>query len=99
MEECEAICTRLAIMVNGQLKCLGSLQHLKHKFGSAYSLVLKLKPSDDMYDILEETNAVEDYTHNYFPGSKLQDEQVGYIHYQISSSITWADIFGKIERC
>ena len=31
MEECEALCTRLAIMVNGQFKCLGSLQHLKSK--------------------------------------------------------------------
>ncbi|GAA6076007.1 phospholipid-transporting ATPase ABCA1 isoform X1, partial [Tachysurus ichikawai] len=29
MEECEALCTRMAIMVNGQFKCLGSLQHLK----------------------------------------------------------------------
>ncbi|XP_013927414.1 PREDICTED: ATP-binding cassette sub-family A member 3-like, partial [Thamnophis sirtalis] len=28
MEECEALCTRLAIMVNGQFKCLGSPQHL-----------------------------------------------------------------------
>ena len=31
MEECEALCTRLAIMVNGQFKCLGSIQHLKNK--------------------------------------------------------------------
>ena len=34
MEECEALCTRLAIMVNGKLKCLGSIQHLKSKFGA-----------------------------------------------------------------
>ncbi|CAF4800489.1 unnamed protein product [Rotaria magnacalcarata] len=33
MEECEALCTRLAIMVNGKFKCLGSIQHLKSKFG------------------------------------------------------------------
>jgi ABC-type multidrug transport system ATPase subunit len=32
MEECEALCTRLAIMVNGQFKCLGSIQHLKNKY-------------------------------------------------------------------
>jgi ATP-binding cassette, subfamily A (ABC1), member 3 len=32
MEECEALCTRLAIMVNGEFKCLGSVQHLKSKF-------------------------------------------------------------------
>lgn len=31
MEECEALCTRLAIMVNGQFKCLGSTQHLKSR--------------------------------------------------------------------
>lgn len=32
MEECEALCSRLTIMVNGKLCCLGSLQHLKSKF-------------------------------------------------------------------
>ena len=26
------LCTRLAIMVNGQFKCLGSIQHLKNKY-------------------------------------------------------------------
>ena len=31
MEECEALCTRLAIMVNGTFKCLGTIQHLKYK--------------------------------------------------------------------
>ena len=34
MEECEALCTRLAIMVNGQFKCLGSTQHLKSRYFS-----------------------------------------------------------------
>ena len=31
MEECEALCTRLAIMVNGRYKCIGSPQHLKNR--------------------------------------------------------------------
>ncbi|MED6268573.1 ATP-binding cassette sub- A member 1, partial [Characodon lateralis] len=31
MEECEALCTRMAIMVNGRFKCLGSIQHLKNR--------------------------------------------------------------------
>jgi len=42
MEECEALCTRLAIMVNGQFKCLGSTQHLKAKFGTGYILIVKV---------------------------------------------------------
>ena len=32
MEECQVLCTRLAIMVNGTLKCLGSPQHLKNRW-------------------------------------------------------------------
>ncbi len=42
MEECEALCTRLVIMVNGSFLCLGSPQHLKSKFGQGYSLMMKL---------------------------------------------------------
>ena len=42
MEECEALCTRLAIMVNGQFKCLGSPQHLKNKFGEGFTLIAKV---------------------------------------------------------
>ena len=41
MEECEALCTRLAIMVNGTFKCHGSIQHLKNRFGSGYTLTLR----------------------------------------------------------
>ena len=32
MEECEALCTKIGIMVSGRLQCLGSVQHLKHKY-------------------------------------------------------------------
>ncbi|CAG2114445.1 unnamed protein product [Medioppia subpectinata] len=30
MEECDILCSRLAIMVNGRFKCIGSPQYLKH---------------------------------------------------------------------
>jgi len=33
MEECEALCERIGIMVAGQFRCIGSSQHLKSKFG------------------------------------------------------------------
>lgn len=36
MEECDALCTRLAIMVNGEFKCLGSPQQLKNLYGDGY---------------------------------------------------------------
>lgn len=42
MEECEALCTRLAIMVNGEFQCIGSSQHLKNKFSKGYTINMLL---------------------------------------------------------
>ncbi len=33
MEECEALASRLTIMTAGRLRCLGTVQHLKSRFG------------------------------------------------------------------
>ena len=43
MEECQALCTRAAIMVEGSFKCLGSVQYLKNRFGSGYTLMIRVK--------------------------------------------------------
>ena len=43
MEECQVLCTRLAIMVNGTLRCLGSAQHLKNKLEINVKLYFVLK--------------------------------------------------------
>ena len=45
MEECEALCTRLAIMVNGEFKCMGSTQHIKDRFGDGYIVIIRIKGS------------------------------------------------------
>ncbi|EYB99829.1 hypothetical protein Y032_0119g792 [Ancylostoma ceylanicum] len=47
MEECEALCTRIAIMDKGQIRCIGSKQHLKNKFGEGHSLTVKMKSQSD----------------------------------------------------
>nr|BAE00316.1 unnamed protein product [Macaca fascicularis] len=43
MSEAEAVCDRVAIMVSGTLRCIGSIQHLKNKFGKHYLLEIKMK--------------------------------------------------------
>ena len=48
MEECEALCDRLAIMVNGQFQCLGGSQHLKNKFAQGFTIIIKLLRSHEM---------------------------------------------------
>merc|ERR1712154_158069 len=66
MEECEALCHRLCIMTAGQLRCLGTPQHLKSKFGKGYQLDLTLEDrqhggneGDDEKSIEADKQAVE----------------------------------------
>nr|XP_033818311.1 ATP-binding cassette sub-family A member 5 isoform X2 [Geotrypetes seraphini] len=42
IEEVDALCDRVAILVSGQLRCIGTVQHLKSKFGSGYYLEVKV---------------------------------------------------------
>uniref|UniRef100_A0A1D1XQT2 ABC transporter A family member 1 n=1 Tax=Anthurium amnicola TaxID=1678845 RepID=A0A1D1XQT2_9ARAE len=44
MTEAQALCTRIGIMVAGQLRCIGSPQHLKTRFGN--HLELEVKPTE-----------------------------------------------------
>ncbi|KAL8261643.1 hypothetical protein R6Q59_025692 [Mikania micrantha] len=51
MNEAQALCTRIGIMVGGKLRCIGSPQHLKTRFGN--HLELEVKPTDVSYADLE----------------------------------------------
>lgn len=42
MDECEALCSRLGIMVGGKMVCVGPIGHLKHKYGQGYTLMVKV---------------------------------------------------------
>jgi len=46
MEECEALCPRIGIMAAGRLKCIGSAQHLKSKFGQGFQVEMKIQNVD-----------------------------------------------------
>ena len=52
LEECEALCQNVGIMVGGRLRCLGSIQHLKNKFSSGYQTEIVVKEvSETIYII------------------------------------------------
>jgi len=56
MEEAEALCTRIGVMVNGRLQCLGSAQHLKLRFGDGFEVNIKTElPSDELVNSLTRT--------------------------------------------
>ncbi|XP_013970037.2 ATP-binding cassette sub-family A member 3-like isoform X1 [Canis lupus familiaris] len=94
MEECDAFCTRLAIMVQGKFLCLGSPQHLKNKFGNIY--ILKVKVKNDVQDKLEDLKYFITLT---FPGSALKQENQGILTYYIpSKDSSWGKVFGILEE-
>ena len=43
MEEAEALCTKMGIMVAGEFKCFGSSTHIKDKYGTGYELEVKIR--------------------------------------------------------
>jgi len=42
LDECEALCNQVVVMVGGKLKCLGNIQHLKNRFGKTYTVEIKV---------------------------------------------------------
>uniref|UniRef100_A0A8D1A2R6 ABC transporter domain-containing protein n=1 Tax=Sus scrofa TaxID=9823 RepID=A0A8D1A2R6_PIG len=95
MEECEVICTRLAIMVQGKFKCLGSPQHLKHKFGNIYNLTAKIKIDNNE----DKQKEFKDFIATTFPGNILNQDHQGIIGYYIpSKGICWGKVFHIMEE-
>ncbi|GAA6093024.1 phospholipid-transporting ATPase ABCA1b [Tachysurus ichikawai] len=82
MEECEALCTRMAIMVNGRFRCLGSVQHLKNRFGDGYTIVLKVTgPKPDLQPVMK-------FIEIELPGSILKEKHRNMLQYQLPSSLS-----------
>uniref|UniRef100_A0A8C6U9Y3 ABC transporter domain-containing protein n=1 Tax=Neogobius melanostomus TaxID=47308 RepID=A0A8C6U9Y3_9GOBI len=91
MEECEALCTRMAIMVNGRFKCLGSIQHLKNRFGDGYTLIVRVGGSPSSL------KPVEDFVSQSFPGSVLKEKHHNTLQYQLPRSPgALANIFSQL---
>ncbi|VDI42992.1 ATP-binding cassette, subfamily A (ABC1), member 1 [Mytilus galloprovincialis] len=91
MEECEALCNRLAIMVNGRLKCIGSTQHLKNRFGNGYTVIIRVAGE---IPVLE---PVKDFMANVFGDPELKEEHNNMLQYQLNSKIKLSRIFGQME--
>lgn len=72
MEESEALSTKLGIMVNGQFKCYGSVQHLKNKFGKGYSMIVKCKHQDNLD---EQIKKIEEFVESKIRFSKLTGKE------------------------
>lgn len=70
MEEVESVCDRMAIMIDGEFQCLGSLSHLKAKFAQGYTVTVKTH--DEYKDDYEYRGKLMRAITDTFQNSKLQ---------------------------
>ncbi|CAH2980304.1 unnamed protein product [Chilo suppressalis] len=96
MEECEALCSRLTVMVNGTLYCLGPLQHLKSKFSQGYTLIVKCKTGMDRDTYV---SAINQYIFEKFLDAKLIETYLGISTYYLNDSgVPWWRVFHIMEE-
>lgn len=82
MEEAEALCSRIGIMVAGQLRCLGSVQHLKTTYLDGYTVDLQCKygsPSHVFDKVISHILTVA------LPGSSLDERHGRFLRFNIPS--------------
>ncbi|XP_047388904.1 LOW QUALITY PROTEIN: phospholipid-transporting ATPase ABCA3-like [Sciurus carolinensis] len=95
MEDCEALCTRLAIMVKGMFICLGSPRHVRNKFGNIHTLTAKINISKDE----DKVKKFKQFIEKAFPGNIINQDYQGIIGYFIpSKEICWGKVFSILEK-
>jgi len=92
MEEAEALCQRIGIMVNGKLVCLGTSNHLKMKYGQGFQLEITTKSQDK----------VNHFVQHHFPLSRITIEYEGHLKIHLTKQAignhTLGSLFTLIEN-
>lgn len=90
MEECEALCQRIGILAHGRMLCVGSSQHLKHRFGRGFQL--SISTADRSME-----NARR-FVLSTFEGAVETEQHGGHLKFQVPPQrIALADMFSLIE--
>jgi ATP-binding cassette subfamily A (ABC1) protein 3 len=91
MEECEALCARIGILVLGKLKCLGTSQHLKTKYANGFQINLTLESESKL-------EAARTFLDRRFRDAEEIESFGGSVKYRIGNQHeSLADIFSALE--
>ncbi|NWI83511.1 ABCA9 protein, partial [Dryoscopus gambensis] len=92
LEEAAAMCDRVAILVSGRLRYIGSLEDLKSKFGTSYHLELK------MTDV-GQSDALHTEILNLFPHAARQERTSSLLTYKVpvADALPLSRSFSKLE--
>ncbi|XP_032690164.1 phospholipid-transporting ATPase ABCA1-like isoform X2 [Odontomachus brunneus] len=93
MEECEALCNRLVIMVEGKLVCIGACQELKQRFGAGYNIHIKLNPGRSDEEAKSIKNIIESTL-----TCNITDENLSLLAYHVTDcDTTWEKMYSTMN--
>ncbi|XP_044010322.1 ATP-binding cassette sub-family A member 17-like [Aphidius gifuensis] len=93
MEECEILCNRLVIMVNGKLVCVGAVQELKQRFGAGYNIHIKISHVSTAEDVQQIKFTIESTII-----CQKMDENSGFLGYHVTDPCaTWTVMYGMMN--
>lgn len=72
MDECEALCNRLTIMVSGVMKCIGDIQYLKKRYAQGFTIMIKLGYEEEV-NVMTLKAVIES---QFTPSIHLKDEHI-----------------------
>nr|XP_027205420.1 ABC transporter A family member 11-like [Dermatophagoides pteronyssinus] len=102
MEEAETLCTRVGILINGELRCLNTCLAIKNKYGQGVILEIELLSSLLFQGKIRGAKraALLSWLHANITPNIEQTEEVSYrLTYQVSlDGITLGKIFTQIEQ-
>ncbi|XP_074604406.1 phospholipid-transporting ATPase ABCA3-like [Brevipalpus obovatus] len=104
MDECEALCNRIAIMAKGQIRCLGSSTHLKSKYGQGFTLIIKMKEGSDFSSSCSSFSSssysnVHELIGTLFPSAKLHDLHGTTVQYHLTDpKLRWGEMFRCMKQ-
>lgn len=90
MEEVEALCTRMGVMVSGRLQCIGSAQHLKGRFGLGYQVEIRSIPAR-VHDCIALCERV-------MPSVAVEEVHGGYARLKVNKEVDLAAAFSALEE-
>lgn len=97
MEEVEALTSRLTIMVDGKLKCIGSKQYLKNKYSKGYTIGLEYLMENKSNGATANANQLLEEFKNY--QTTLIESSSSNLKFQINIGLEQlADIYKNLQR-
>ncbi|XP_075538376.1 phospholipid-transporting ATPase ABCA3-like isoform X2 [Dermacentor variabilis] len=97
LADVEFLCNRIAILGKGKLQCLGSVAHLKDKFGKGYTITVKTYP-DKKEDILYHQDVAHAVLKN-FRDAELVHSFEGLLEFRMSRiQMLWSEMFTRMSR-